>query len=142
MHCFVNRYRSKSNRRDLQLATARQKVKICSSCQGWCGNKTMLQCALCEDFHHQECLDDPDAFIEDSLCPNCINNKLNTFDREAYLNDLLEDRCFKCEEERKDREAFVHCLRCAHRFHKKCYGRNVAVCSQCKRDIEGTLFTT
>ena len=44
----------------------------------------------------------------------------------------MEDNCNKCEKERKGKEAFVHCMRCSHRFHKQCYGKNIAVCSDCK----------
>lgn len=92
----------------------------------------MLQCTLCEDYYHEDCLNNKDSFEEKGLCLNCQDNRIQKFDKNAYLTELMQDRCGKCQLEREDKEAFAQCLRCSKRFHKRCYGKNVVVCYGCK----------
>jgi len=47
IHAFVARYRQKTKSKELAVAVARQKIRICRECDGWSGNKPMLQCTLC-----------------------------------------------------------------------------------------------
>ena len=85
------------------VGAAKQKIKICKECDGWCANKHMLQCTLCEDYYHEDCVDNQKLFREDGLCANCGDNKINNFDKTAYITELIEDRCCKCEGERENK---------------------------------------
>ncbi len=65
------------------MGTAKQKIKVCRECDGWCANKHMLQCSLCEDYYHEKCLlpEGVSSFEKEGLCLNCLDNKVNKFDK-------------------------------------------------------------
>jgi hypothetical protein len=62
VHQFIARFREKTKGRELAVGAAKQKIKICRECDGWCGNKHILQCFLCEDYYHEGCLSNKEAF--------------------------------------------------------------------------------
>ena len=58
MHHFINKYKANSKHKETGIGAAKDKIRICKQCDGWSGNLKMLQCALCEDFYHENCLGD------------------------------------------------------------------------------------
>lgn len=87
VHQYIARFREKTKGRELALGQAKQKIKICRQCDGWCGNKHMVQCTLCEDYYHEQCLaDSKDSFENSGLCLNCEKNRIGKFDKQAYLH--------------------------------------------------------
>ena len=57
VHRFIDKIKRKLKFTDQQkLVEARQKIKICTKCEGWSSNKTFLQCNLCEDYYHESCI--------------------------------------------------------------------------------------
>lgn len=71
VHQFIARFREKTKGKDMALGKAKQKIKICRECDGWCANKHMLQCTLCEDYYHEGCVANQVTFQEYGLCVNC-----------------------------------------------------------------------
>jgi hypothetical protein len=142
VHSFVKRHQEKHKKKDPTIEAARLKIRICKHCDGWSGKASMLQCVCCEDYYHEHCLAKAkEAFQKSGMCPECDREKTDKFDKEAYLSEFIEDRCYNCGVERQGREAFVHCMRCTQQFHKSCYGKNVAVCTDCKAEIDGKFYT-
>lgn len=48
IHRFIGKIKRKLKFTDQQkLVEARQKIKICTKCEGWSSNKTFMRCNLC-----------------------------------------------------------------------------------------------
>ena len=57
IHRFIDKIKRKLKFTDQQkLVEARQKIKICTKCEGWSSNKTFIRCNLCEDYYHDSCV--------------------------------------------------------------------------------------
>lgn len=77
VHTFIARYKQKTKAKQAAVELTRHKIRICRECDGWSGNSSMLQCTLCEDYYHEQCLGDQKQAFEDSgLCSVCDREKI------------------------------------------------------------------
>ena len=96
----------------------KEKLQICKKCDQWNKIKSIIQCNICEDNYHDQCID----FKEKTgfTCEECLVGKKVT------------NLCERCKKNVSKKEKKV-CIKCKIIFHNVCLRNKKSKCRKCEK---------